>query len=339
MNRGPRSSASLSLLLSLALAALLAACGGPAIQGVASVEVLGGDRSVPQGATALLTPHVTAGSGVATTVTWTSSDPAIATVDADGTVTAHLLGTTTVTATSTADLNKSGSVELEVVVPSGAVRATYAGDPAAPPVLGAGLIMADTDAIFIASASMVELENGLYAGPISPIDSEGGVNIQLPPVADIPAALLKPAASLVSIVDSFPDCQLVASQPTVMVTEAVANLLPFLPIPTVILLTADGFYPAAVTDATFEPGVTPVEEVYSHPFVTWVYAAGDVNVQTSGTGCDIAMGIEFAVDVDLVTGWNQLVWTYDWDAVADDIGAIHLSNSTVTELYLNPMAP
>lgn len=51
------------------------------------------------------------------TVTWSSSDETVATVDASGTVTLKLRGTVTITATSTSDPTKSGSVTLTVVCP------------------------------------------------------------------------------------------------------------------------------------------------------------------------------------------------------------------------------
>lgn len=47
-------------------------------------------------------------------VTWASSDPLVATVDADGVVTGVATGTVTITATSTADPSKSASISLDV---------------------------------------------------------------------------------------------------------------------------------------------------------------------------------------------------------------------------------
>ncbi len=56
-------------------------------------------------------------SSASQSVTWTSSDATIATVDAGGLVTLRLHGKVTITATSTADKTRSGSVELMVVCP------------------------------------------------------------------------------------------------------------------------------------------------------------------------------------------------------------------------------
>lgn len=320
----------------LLLVLVLAACGGPSIQGVVSVEILGGDRSLPQGATAVLAAEVSAGSGVATTVTWLSSDPSIATVDANGVVTGQLLGSVTVTARSTADVTVSDSVTIEVAVPAGTVRANWVPSDAFPlPVLGAGLVMAAADAI--APTSMTEIEPGIFAGPVSPLDENGGVNIHFPPLADIPAELFQPATALVSGVDTFPDCALTADQPGVLVTTVVSETLPFLTIPAVFLVTGNGLFPVAVNDVVFDLGAITQEELYASPFVVWVYAQGDVSVHSTGAGCSVAPGVDFAVDVDLMAGWNQLAWVFDWDAVSLDVSGVGLVNSAVAELYLNPV--
>lgn len=55
--------------------------------------------------------------GAPQTVTWTSSHPDLATVDGSGLVTAHRQGTFTITATSTANPSKSGTVALGVECP------------------------------------------------------------------------------------------------------------------------------------------------------------------------------------------------------------------------------
>lgn len=51
------------------------------------------------------------------TVTWSTSDDSIATVDANGLVTfLSKNGTVTITATSSADATKSGTIELKVAI-------------------------------------------------------------------------------------------------------------------------------------------------------------------------------------------------------------------------------
>ncbi|MGQ0649631.1 MAG: Ig-like domain-containing protein [Gemmatimonadaceae bacterium] len=56
----------------------------------------------------------TTSASVATTVTWSSSTPAVATVSATGEVAAVAVGNTTVRATSTADASKSGAAQVTV---------------------------------------------------------------------------------------------------------------------------------------------------------------------------------------------------------------------------------
>lgn len=73
-----------------------------------------GTNKVKVGATVKLTAQVSADEGVATTVTWKSETPAVATVAADGTVTGVSAGTAKIVATSTADPTKSGYLVVTV---------------------------------------------------------------------------------------------------------------------------------------------------------------------------------------------------------------------------------
>ena len=66
------------------------------------------------GQTAPLTFTVDTSGNAAKSVTWESSDTDIATVDADGVVTAKAVGTATITAISTADTTKRDTVEVTV---------------------------------------------------------------------------------------------------------------------------------------------------------------------------------------------------------------------------------
>src|SRR5690606_31249756 len=65
--------------------------------------------------TATLTPTVDAVGGADESVTWASSDVTVATVDADGLVTAVAAGTATITATSVFDVTVEGSAAVTVL--------------------------------------------------------------------------------------------------------------------------------------------------------------------------------------------------------------------------------
>lgn len=104
----------------------LAACGDdvsvtpptpPLPAGIASVTVAPAAVSIAIGESVALTASVatTQGTGSpATTVTWTSATPTIATVNATGVVTGVAAGTTTIRATSTADAGKVGASAVTV---------------------------------------------------------------------------------------------------------------------------------------------------------------------------------------------------------------------------------
>ncbi len=68
------------------------------------------------GATFAFGVSVDADAGIPSTVTWSSSTPAVATVNASGVATGVSAGTTSICATSTADANKSGCSQLTVQV-------------------------------------------------------------------------------------------------------------------------------------------------------------------------------------------------------------------------------
>lgn len=80
----------------------------PPPPGVTSVSVVPGTQTLAVGQSVIFAASVIADAGVSTAVTWTSSAPTIATVDATGKVTGVAAGTTTIIATSTADAGKKG---------------------------------------------------------------------------------------------------------------------------------------------------------------------------------------------------------------------------------------
>jgi hypothetical protein len=80
---------------------------------ITSVSV-SGTSSVAVGKNVTLTATVSSIGSIATTVNWTSSAPAIASVNAAGLVTGVSVGNAVITATSTADSSKSGSLTVTV---------------------------------------------------------------------------------------------------------------------------------------------------------------------------------------------------------------------------------
>lgn len=89
---------------------------------VTSVTIDQGNQTLTVGGTASLTATVSAVGGASSDVTWSSSDPNIATVASTGptaaTLTAKAKGTATITATSVFDATKSGSITVTVNLPA-----------------------------------------------------------------------------------------------------------------------------------------------------------------------------------------------------------------------------
>lgn len=133
----------------VALVVALAACTPPVINSVGDVIVTPATATVVEGAIVELSAEVEVVSGTPpTTVTWSSSDTTVATVNATtGVVTGVSVGTATVTATSTFDDEASGSAMITVVAgdpTSIADTATAAGFT----TLVAALVEADLAATF-----------------------------------------------------------------------------------------------------------------------------------------------------------------------------------------------
>ncbi|MBA2667211.1 MAG: SBBP repeat-containing protein [Trueperaceae bacterium] len=108
----------LATITALALATTLTACApSGTIAGITSVTINGGDRTLTTGDTTTLTATVVATGGASQTITWTSSNPSVATIDTSGNVLALTEGTTTITATSTTDPTKNDTITLTVDAP------------------------------------------------------------------------------------------------------------------------------------------------------------------------------------------------------------------------------
>ena len=89
---------------------------------VNSVTVSPSTLSLAVNGTSTLTATVSVSNGAAQTVTWTSNNTSVATVNSSGKVTAVAAGTATITATSTVDSNKKGT--CTVTVTSGSTTTT-----------------------------------------------------------------------------------------------------------------------------------------------------------------------------------------------------------------------
>lgn len=329
----------LSRLASLCLVAVLAACGGQSIQGVASVEILGGDRAISLGSDVLLSAKVTAGSGVDTTVTWSSSSEAVATVNGAGVITPHALGSTTVTATSAADTTKSASAVVTVTAPNLTDDAALmvslnmpAGGPAA---VAAGLLFIDLSAPSPGPtpASVTDVGDGEYAGPVSPVAADGSAIIRFPDGSDLPEEIFTTPVDFAYNFSVIPSCELAATDTSAMVTYAVFE---FATVPGVVLYLSEGRAFAAVTDQPIDVATPPtVQEFAAMEFITWVYSDSATQVSTPEGGCGPTGA--YTVAVDLVAGWNQLSWRLVLDDTNTNLEGFTLGNSSTTEYHVTPM--
>ncbi len=102
----------------------LIACGSPPPGNtVTSVTIDGGDRSIVLGDAPTLTATVEVTGNASPAVIWTSSNTTVGTIDLNGTITSLATGTTSITATSAADVTKSDVIAL-TINPPGALRWT-----------------------------------------------------------------------------------------------------------------------------------------------------------------------------------------------------------------------
>lgn len=107
---------------------------------VISVTIVDGNKTVFLGDTLQLTTNVATTGGAAPSVTWTSSDETIATIDSSGTINPAAEGRTTITAVSTEDSSKADSIALEVTRDYAIIdlNITDTSDPIIIPIRGNG---------------------------------------------------------------------------------------------------------------------------------------------------------------------------------------------------------
>ena len=112
-----------SLLWTGAILATVAACGddvtviAPPGGGINSVTVAPDQATIPVQGTVQMIAAVNADSGVATTVTWNSSNPSVASISATGLVTGVAAGTVGITACSTVNSSACGAATVTVAAP------------------------------------------------------------------------------------------------------------------------------------------------------------------------------------------------------------------------------
>jgi len=268
---------------------------------------------------------VTAASGGDTTVSWSGSDQTVATVDTDGVLTALALGSTTVTASSTADSSKSDAVAI-TVVPNPSVRQVQL-NTGNMPILGAGLVLL-TETAPLVTAAFVEFLPGVYAGPVGPVNEDGSVGLVFPSGTALPDDAIHPVSDLIMSLDVVFGCELTVSEPSVNVTQVSPG-----PSSNVYLLLADGMFPALVTDTPFDYTAEFEEEFLSKAFISWVYSDGDTTVSLA-QDC-IAGTTEVVVDLTLKSGWNQVAWHIEVDPDDDEVASFTLLNDDSESPALN----
>lgn len=209
---------------------------------------------------------------------------------------------------------------------SGPTAATIRGTASADGggVLGAGLVLFDLSglpvgptgtAVATATWPVQAIDDGVWIAALTPTSSSGEFELVLPARSTLPAELFVPSASFMPTVaalleSGMGDCALTSTAATVMVTASAGGPAGLGPISTPApFLLVDGEVTLAFTTTV---AIQPGDDVSELPFVTWVYADGDVTVGVDGADCPP----ELEVDLPLRRGWNEVVWTFSEDAAS-----------------------
>lgn len=153
------------------LLALLALIGcstvpptGPA---VASVAIQGGNTTMLVGGSRTFVAQVRSTGGASQAVSWQSSQPGVAGIDATGAASALAVGTTVITATSTFDATKADSINLLVVAPGGPAGPDGSDNGEKYPCTGSG---AASPAVLCVRAGAAAGGDGSAAAPFDTIN-------------------------------------------------------------------------------------------------------------------------------------------------------------------------
>jgi len=192
-------------------------------------------------------------------------------------------------------------IDIDVTNLGASVRAGDKG--AARAALQAAAAGLDADASTVSPSQVVEVEEGVYLAGIALVESDGSFDLVLPDGDELPSSIMRDAEDAIpfDLYVGDADCSIVASDPTVLVTQTFGD---FLALPAPLFFTpfgvGFGITLSEVIDIDDEP-----DEFTS---VSVVYATGATTLTTTGTECS-SEGFTISANASLVEGWNQMTWT------------------------------
>ena len=293
-------------LIALGGLAALAACGDdvsitpptPTPVAVVGVTVSPASLSLKVGESATLGVSVEATGGAGTSVTWASSNNAVATVSATGAVTAVAAGNTTVRATSTVDNTKSGAAQVTVTAP--AVRSV------------------------VVSPATVSLQVGQSVTAIATVDRDAGASGAVTWASSNAAVATVTSAGVIAGVAQ--GTAVISATSTADATKAGALSVTVVPVPNTLIALS-----VAPTNANLGVGSTvqlvPSATTAGSAAVTYTYATSNASVATVSTsGLVTAVGNGTAViTTTAATATNSLSV-----ATTINVASASVSISTIT---------